>query len=338
MATMNWLEMEAYCQNAEALRCIAEDDACTTFISQSTGLQQLGMTVALCTPETTAAMVRSMLPNATECEAACGADTIGTIGDYIQIMARDDMRLDALAQATAGDSRRLEGHGDLRSRSVMTEFLCPKEEIVRCIFGTAACELDLGGGPTPPPPENRRLDGHESVDEDGPLAILRHCNVVVAVSLTMELTVANPQTFVNDPNSATAVAQGIATAAGVDLVAVEVRLSVARRLDNHATATSGTVTVDATIQATDAASVSNLQDTVNAIEQDAMTEALNTALAVMGVTVTVNSMAAVEAAPAGGTSNPSGSNVGEGQTENGALKKTMASNLVVAVAIQLLFP
>merc|ERR1711865_1143523 len=147
--------------------------------------------------------------------------------------------------------------------------------------------------------------------------------------------------------SARAVAKGIAdTLPAVDPDDVEVVLSVApaRRLGNHAgtstttsaaptgsagTSTSGTVIVDATIQAEDAASVQTLQTAVQAISETAMTQSLNVAITdagIAGVTVDVaaGSLAAEPTAPAAVPSTDSA-------------KMFTASKFVAVVALQQLF-
>merc|ERR1711865_1035153 len=195
----------------------------------------------------------------------------------------------------------------------------------------------------------------DAMSDGGTLAIFSKCGVVLAVKVTMELTVEDPQAFVNNPNSARAVAKGIAdTLPAVDPDDVEVVLSVApaRRLGNHAgtsttaptgsagTSTSGTVIVDATIQAEDAASVQTLQTAVQAISETAMTQSLNVAITdagIAGVTVDVaaGSLAAEPAAPAGTDSTATTAPAAVPSTDSA--KMVTASKFVAAVALQQLF-
>jgi len=266
-----------------------------------------------------------MMSNATMCQESCGADVLATFGDYMRLSMDEATRMAAM------DSRRLEGHavGNLRNRAVMTRFLCPVEETVRCIVNTTACSV----------PDMRRLDSHSNsteANDDPTLAILGYCDAVLAVTLTMDLTVADPAAFVANPASEAAVAAGIAEAASVTAEAVEVTLTVAsRRLESHGEATSGTVNVVATIQAADADAVAALQTSVNAIEPTIMATHLNTALEAIGVNVSVSSLAAIAAptAASGPTAGP-GSSDANPASESNAFKATMASSVLVALVAQ----
>merc|ERR1712070_728594 len=70
----------------------------------------------------------------------------------------------------------------------------------------------------------------------------------------------------------------------------------------------GTVNVDATIQAADAAAATSLQASVDAVSPEAMATSLNEALMDLNVTVTVESLSAeLGAAPSGGGGGGGGS-------------------------------
>merc|ERR1740138_681864 len=146
------------------------------------------------------------------------------------------------------------------------------------------------------------------------------------------MTVPDPAGFVADEASAPAVEAGIAaTLDGVDAEHVEAVLTVARRLLGSRRL-QGSVNVEATIQADDAAAATALQTAANAVTADSMATALNEALMDLNVTVTVQSLsAALGAAPAAG-----GGGGGGGEDNNNAPKAFVAPILGGLVA-QLLF-
>merc|ERR1740138_1007017 len=116
------------------------------------------------------------------------------------------------------------------------------------------------------------------------------------------MTVPDPAGFVADEASAPAVEAGIAaTLDGGEAAHVEAVLTVARRLLGSRRLQSGSVNVEATIQADDAAAATALQTAAAAVTADSMATALNEALMDLNVTVTVSSLTAeLGDAPAAG--------------------------------------
>lgn len=115
----------------------------------------------------------------------------------------------------------------------------------------------------------------------------------------MGLTVAEPQTFVDDESSKAAVEAGIAAGAGVSASAVNAVLTVGgRRLAARGRVLQDAmVSVEATIEVEDAAAAATLQTTVAALAPSTMASSLNAALTEAGVTsgVTVATMTATAA-------------------------------------------
>jgi len=323
------------CEKSADFNCVVAAEACSDMATQFSDVM---MIIGMCTAESRLAQIQSMLIDATVCQETCGSDSLVTYGDYMRVSMDENMRMEPLG------TRRLEGHavGNLRNRAVMTRFLCPVEVTVRCIVNTTACQVAEGGGegsdedfsePTASNSDTRRLDSHEG-DEDPLLAILQYCDAVLAVTLTMGITVADPAAFVANPASEAAVAAGIAAAASVTAEAVEVTLTVAsRRLDSHEEATSGTVNVVATIQAANEDAVAALETRVNDIEPTIMATHLNTALEAIGVDVSVSSLTAA-AAPTAASVPIAGSGSGGIPSESNAFKTTMASSVLVALVAQ----
>merc|ERR1711918_65385 len=99
-----------------------------------------------------------------------------------------------------------------------------------------------------------------------------------------EMTVDDPSAFVASESAREAVAAGIATAVGVSRYAVEVQLSLGRRLSAQRLGgprqLQGTVTVEATIQAdsTTDQTVANLQAIVDAVDPADIAAAITTEL------------------------------------------------------------
>jgi hypothetical protein len=252
---------------------------------------------------------------------------MSAMGELFYINMRETLREQSISMVNAlgamSSFRRLASHGasggSLRKRRVMTDFLCPRREMVECIASTSACQTsadhdhasnstnddddDATGNVT-----HADSDNDDNDDDDDTLRFLEDCGKVLAVKVAFELTVDDPQAFVDDPNSAPSIAQGIADQIeGVSFEDVEVELSVAaRRLDSHASgnttttpsSTSGTVNVDATIQVQDEASVAVIQERVDSVDSDALTQAIVTALG-GNISLTVASISASAAPPAG---------------------------------------
>jgi len=133
--------------------------------------------------------------------------------------------------------------------------------------------------------------------------ILDDCSSVwiprpLAVAVNMELSVPDPAAFVANPASKTAVEEGIAEAAGVQISKVVATLSVARRLRQSDRRLQGAVNVDATIEADSADAVDALQASVAAVTAETMAVDLNSALYAAGIEATVEvSNMVVEVAP-----------------------------------------
>jgi len=162
------------------------------------------------------------------------------------------------------------------------------------------------------------------------------CDAAQAVALAMELTIADPAAFVSNPESQSAVAAGVATAASVHVGAIGVEISAARRLEENPQRSrllQGTVHADVTIYAADADSVAALHVTVGAIVAGAMATSLNDALTAAGVdgAVVVASLTAA-VAPAPSEMFPDTSGDGEGDVNSMAFKSSCSSMLLVAIA------
>jgi hypothetical protein len=168
------------------------------------------------------------------------------------------------------------------------DMVCPIEADIRCIIVT-----------------NLAICGVREPDADILLALLRGCAQdwsprALEVTLSMSMTVEDPQAFVDDASSKTAVEAGIATAAGVSPDKVVATLSVgSRRLQgSDRRLQQGSVDVSAEIQAENAGAVAALQSSVAGIEPAAMTTSLNDALSSAGLpTVAVASLTATVAEP-----------------------------------------
>jgi len=239
-------------------------------------------------------MMRATFTNSSACESACPG-AVAALGSYQYVQVGQNMRLGRMTGWAA--SRRLAGHGaDILERHALLDVLCARESTVNCFFN----ESEAACSPTEAARENFPQERPEVMD---------HCDVPMKVALNMALSVDNAAQFVANENSATAIASGIAAAAGddIDEAAVSVQLAVgtasgSRRLQE-------TVDVAALILAEDAAGVATIQSTVNAITVTDMADELNAALTnagITGVSVTVASLEAT-AAPsateaAGGTS------------------------------------
>lgn len=112
----------------------------------------------------------------------------------------------------------------------------------------------------------------------------------------MGLSVAEPQAFVSDDASKTAVEIGLAASAGVVASSVDAVLTVAgRRLATRGRILQdGTVNVAATIVVADSAAAATVQTTVAALEPETMASSLSAALTEAGIEseVTVTTMTA----------------------------------------------
>jgi metal-dependent amidase/aminoacylase/carboxypeptidase family protein len=152
--------------------------------------------------------------------------------------------------------------------------------------------------------------------------------------MNMAMTVPDPAGFVADEASAPAVEAGIAaTLDGVEAAHVEAVLTVARRLLGSRRLQSGSVNVEATIQADDAAAATALQTAAAAVTADSMATALNEALMDLNVTVTVSSLTAeLGDAPAAG-----GGGGGGGDGDNDGAPKAFVAPILGGLIAQLLF-
>lgn len=291
-------------------------------------------------------MISGMMSDGAGCETQC-AGAADLMGDYmfaalqaqwLSTASSGGERLLSTRSfaplAFQGLTRRLTGHGggvNLKARAMIMDVLCSNVDLVTCAMsgGAVAC-----GG----------MD-NEDEDEDDPLSpevLLPLCAAPLAVAVSVELSVSDPQGFVNNPASKEAVEAGIADAANVAADAVEAVLTVARRLEEeprHLQGT-GTVNVDATIHVADAATVATLKDSVNSIETAEMATSLNTALSGAGINpvavavldaVTAPTPTARAVARADAT-DPEGGGGGGDTTANGAFEATCGP-FVLAILI-----
>jgi hypothetical protein len=124
-----------------------------------------------------------MLTNHTACAAAC-PDALGALGAFVYTEAQQSLRLDAANQPPG---RRLDGHGrDITERHAMMNALCPIEAHVDCFFASADCVI--AATPTRARP-----------------TLMDNCDVPMAVTVSMTLTMADPAAFVANAASAGAV-------------------------------------------------------------------------------------------------------------------------------------
>lgn len=267
----------------------------------------------LCEP-TRIHVMRAAITDPDACQSACPGALDG-LGSYQYVQIGQNMRLGRMPGWTA--SRRLAGHGeDILEKHALLDVLCGMESTVDCFFNESdgACvQIDTSASQVRP-------------------EVMDHCDVPMKVALNMALSVDNAAGFVANENSATAIASGIAAAAGdLDVAAVSVRLAVgtasgSRRLQE-------TVDVAALILAENAAGVATLESTVNAITVTDMADELNEALTdagITGVTVTVASIAAFAAptatdAAAGTSPSPTAAPTNNPSTDSAALKQTIFS-------------
>lgn len=105
------------------------------------------------------------------------------------------------------------------------------------------------------------------------------------VVLELTLTVADPQAFVDDPASTVAMTASVAEMAEVEESAVTVELSVGarRRLQEALRRLSGTVVVDAEIEAATEAAANAVSATLDEVSMDMWTNSTLTALEAAGV-------------------------------------------------------
>lgn len=228
-------------------------------------------------------------------------------------------------------TRRLDGRGggvNLAARATLMDVLCSNADLMRCSMRGGAGEVACGN------------DGEDLSPEDlSPEVLLPLCDTPLAVAVSMDLSVPDPQSFVNNPASKGAVEAGVADAANVAADAVEAVLTVARRLEEEPRRLQGTGTVNvaATIHVADAATVATLQDSVNSIETAAMATSLNTALSGAGIDPVEVAVLAAAPAPtptarADALSAAPSNGPDEFGGESGALKATVGSD-VLAILI-----
>jgi hypothetical protein len=169
---------------------------------------------------------------------------------------------------------------------------------------------------------------------------LPQCEVALAVTVSMALTVENPVAFAADDNNKMAVEAGIAAAASVDAGDVEAVLTAAaaRRLqESLRRLQSGTVDVDATIYTDGEDDATALVTTMGAIDAAAMTAAIETAFneAGINVTITVDSIgtSATQSAnqAAAAATNTNARSVQGG--DSGARKESVATGILAVFAV-----
>jgi hypothetical protein len=234
-----------------------------------------------------------------------------------------------------------DGRPSKRSVARIREFVCANVDVMTCMAtpdgdGYEACDSDGdddgdGNAPAPSP----------SSDPMDPATMLANCDVALAVTVSMQLTVDDPEEFVADEKNKVAVEKGIADAAGVDEGDVEAVLTVAsRRLQQSLRRLSGGVDVDATIFTEDAAAATAMVALVEDIEPEAMTTAIETAFEEAGLNATVavasisepeaqtadQAIAADAAASGTGTAGNSG-------TANGAHQASITAGVLGTLAV-----
>jgi len=258
--------------------------------------------------------IQGVLSDAEACEEACPG-AAQALGDYQFVQFTQNFRL-------AAGLRRLDGHGrDVREKHALLNVLCPNEVAVDCFIEvqTGACANALGNIEKPP--------------------IMDHCDVPMAVTLRMGITVTDAAAFVANAGSEMAVAEGIATAAGVDVTDVNVDLSVARRLGKDLRSSrrlTETVNVEASLLVAETSEVATLADTVNGIETADMATKLNEALTAAGitdVTVEVASLVAAAAPPVAPTNSENDSDDSDNpSSSSNCAAATIISSLFVLIA------
>lgn len=109
------------------------------------------------------------------------------------------------------------------------------------------------------------------------------------VQVSIGITVADPQAFVNDTSSKAAMEVGVATSVGVPTSTVNAILTIGGRriMARGRVLQGGIVNVDATVEVAYAAAAATLATTVAAIAPETMALCLNVAFTVAGVTADV---------------------------------------------------
>lgn len=310
------------CDSSDALSCVGTDPACGRF-RDAGGASMYTNALSFCTSESRREMVRAGFSDNNTCENQCAgvADVLGDIHLVYQ-----ETVFNALGGATMPSSS---PGALLKVRAAIMNVMCGNTDDIRCaVIPGGAGEASCAGG-------------EAAFGSLNPETLLNKCGTPLAVSVFMELTVRDPQAFVEDPASKMAVEAGIAAAASVEIAAVNAMLSLARRLDDAPRRLqSGAISVDATIHVEEAAEVADLQARVGAVQPDAMTTFLNTALAAANIqaTVVVDDIAA-EAAPtatetAAEMSRSDGSYAEDDAIlADGAVKATVALGVVAVLAV-----
>lgn len=289
-------------------------------------VQAMGTMRSMCTAEGRMRMMGIFLTNSTGCEAACPG-AVAAFGNYMYASIDQSQRF-----PDDDDGRRLAGHGrDIIERHALMNVLCPMEAHVDCFIAAAACVVANDPDMTKPP-------------------MMDNCDVPMAVSVSMTLSVADPAAFVQNEASEGAVAAGIANSAGESVSAedVQVDLSVARRLasdlrNSRRLQTAGSVNVDATILAGAPDDVAAIQTTMGSVSAADLTTNINTALTDAGVSAEVTATApTVELAAAPASAPPlfpdddagTGTGTGGGDDSNYSFRATLVPGLVLVLLAQ----
>lgn len=301
----------------ETACCLTSESACSDEAEYIDAGQ-----ASMCTAEGRQTMIRSMFSdNYTACAGNCTDAALDVHAGFFYRMfdfpAGSDM--DALPSRKVIASLR--------------EFVCANQDVITCVAtptgaGYEACNSDDDD------------DDDDEASSTDPVALLAECDVALAVTVSMELTVDNPAEFVADDANKVAVEAGIAEAAGVEAGDVEAVLTVAsaRRLQESLRRLQGGVDVAATIYTANAAAATAMVDTVGNINATEMTTAIADAFDDAGINITIE-VAEIEPAAtqsaaqaAAETASSSSGTVDRGDAD-GAQKASVAAGILAVFAV-----
>jgi len=272
--------------------------------------------------------------NGTACEANC-TGALDLMGDYFFIL------VDQSALTHSNDDVRT----NLKMQARLRQLFCANAEVTSCAAvstgkGYAACDMGQAGSASEMPPQSVSSSGLPPPEpEPYPEQYLTQCDVSLAITVSMALTVADPSAFVADNANKRAVEAGIASAAGVTTDAVEAVLTVGQRrlrVQDTQRRLQGTVDVAATIHTASAEAAVAMQGTVGSIDATQMTASIATAFTNAGITMTIE-VAQLEPPTVAATANEAiaadDAAAATNTESSGALKITFASGILAAVFV-----
>lgn len=310
------------CDGAETLTCVGTETACSAVAPM---LAELESIAELCTRATrrSSSFLLSMMPmgdNGTACEANC-TGALDLLGDFAFISV---------------DFSGADASTNLKMQARLRQLFCANAEVTSCAAvstgnGYSACDMGQGGSDD----DDSSPSNSNSSSPPDPEQYLTQCDVSLAITVSMALTVADPSAFVADNANKRAVEAGIASAAGVTTDAVEAVLTVGQRrlrVQDTQRRLQGTVDVAATIHTASAEAAAAMQGTVGSINATQMTASIATAFTNAGITMTIE-VAQLEPPTVAATANEAIA-AAAADTESpssGALKITIASGILAAV-------